>query len=80
MIIGRTADAATLFDTDGISVRFMNGPVEGNNIKSAAEANNLLQQVSIGLSCLTQILCPSQLPPVEHIACVEISAALACLP
>ena len=46
MIIGRTADAATLFDTDGISVRFMNGPVEGNNIRSAAEANNLLQQVS----------------------------------
>lgn len=48
MIIGRTADAATLFDTDGISVRFMNGPVEGNNVRSAAEANNLLQQVSCG--------------------------------
>ena len=49
MIIGRTADAATLFDTDGISVRFMNSQVEGNNVRSAAEANNLLQQVGEAL-------------------------------
>ena len=44
MIIGRTADAATLFDTDGISVRFMNSPVEGNHVRSPAEANSMLQQ------------------------------------
>ena len=45
MIIERTVEAATLFDYDGISVRFMNSPVEGNNIRSSAEANNMLAQV-----------------------------------
>lgn len=30
----------------GILVRFMNGPVEGNGIRDAMSANNLIQQVS----------------------------------
>ena len=46
MIVGRTADAATLFDSDGISVRFMNNPLEGENIKSSVEATNLISQVT----------------------------------
>lgn len=56
MIIGRTADAATLFDHDGISVRFMNSQAEGNNIGSPAEANNMLSQVCLPLinsNCLS---------------------------
>ena len=49
MIVGRTADAATLFDHDGISVRFMNNGLEGNNIRSAAEATNLIGQASLNV-------------------------------
>lgn len=45
MIVGRTADAATLFDSDGISVRFMNSGVQGENIRSSVEATNLIGQV-----------------------------------
>lgn len=45
MILGRVADAATLFDANGINVRFMNSPVEGNNVRSSAEATSLLGQV-----------------------------------
>jgi uncharacterized protein YegL len=44
-VLGKVAEAATLFDSDGIVVRFMNGPTEGNGIKSAAEASALVQQV-----------------------------------
>ena len=45
-ILNRAADAATLFDPDGIDVRFMNSPVEGNNLRSAAEVENLVGQVA----------------------------------
>jgi uncharacterized protein YegL len=44
-VLGRTADAATLFDTDGIVVRFMNSTLEGNGIHSEAEAARLVQQI-----------------------------------
>ena len=40
---------ATLFDDDGIMVRFMNNMTEGNGIRDAASANNLLQQVCLTL-------------------------------
>jgi hypothetical protein len=36
---------ATLFDDDGIMVRFMNSPTEGNGIRDAAAASALVQQV-----------------------------------
>lgn len=52
MILGRVADAATLFDTNGINVRFMNSAVEGNNVRSTAEATSLLGQVRIFKSCI----------------------------
>ncbi len=44
---------ATLFDDDGIMVRFMNNMTEGNGIRDAASANALLQQV-----CSLQMLHP----------------------
>ena len=36
---------ATLFDDDGILVRFMNSTTEGNGIRDAGAANALVQQV-----------------------------------
>lgn len=45
VIMARVAEVATMFDEDGIVVRFMNGHVEGNGIRDALSANNLIQQV-----------------------------------
>src|SRR6478609_1426194 len=45
-ILNRVAEIATLFDDDGIVVRFMNSRVEGNGIRNAAEVNALISQVS----------------------------------
>ncbi len=39
---------STLFDSDGIMVRFMNSPTEGNGIRDAAAVNALMQQARIG--------------------------------
>ncbi|MCJ1368417.1 hypothetical protein MMC16_007559 [Acarospora aff. strigata] len=46
LILGRVAEVATMFDEDGIVVRFMNGTVEGNGIRDPLSANNLIQQVN----------------------------------
>jgi hypothetical protein len=45
LILGRVAEVATLFDDDGILVRFMNNNVEGNGIRDANAATNLVSQV-----------------------------------
>ena len=45
LIIGRVAFATSLFDTDGIQVRFMNSQVQGNNLRTEAEAAQLVSQV-----------------------------------
>ena len=45
MILQRVAFAASLFDDDGIQVRFMNSNVQGNNVRSDAEVQGLIQQV-----------------------------------
>lgn len=44
-ILGRVADAATLFDDDGISIRFMNSNAEGDHLKSAVDVTNYIQQI-----------------------------------
>jgi hypothetical protein len=36
MIAQKVSEVATLFDDDGILVRFMNSPVEGNSIRCGA--------------------------------------------
>ncbi len=46
MVGGPIRQVATLFDDDGIMVRFMNNMTEGNGIRDAASANALLQQVT----------------------------------
>ncbi len=44
-ILSRVAEVATLFDDDGLTVRFMNSSIGGNNIKSSAEASALVDRV-----------------------------------
>jgi len=45
VILGRVAEVATQFDHNGINIRFMNGNVEGNNIRDSASASSLVSQV-----------------------------------
>ncbi|BFZ54774.1 hypothetical protein PYCC9005_001811 [Savitreella phatthalungensis] len=45
LILSRVSEVAAMFDDDGLQVRFMNNQVEGNNIRSAAEAARLVEQV-----------------------------------
>jgi hypothetical protein len=45
LIIQRAAYAASLFDSDGIEVRFMNSDIQGNNIRSEPEVEQLIQRV-----------------------------------
>lgn len=46
LILAKVAEVATLFDDDGIVVRFMNSQTQGNGIHTAQEANNLINQVN----------------------------------
>ena len=43
--ITTAVQVATLFDDDGIVVRFMNSMTEGNGIRDAASASALVQEV-----------------------------------
>ncbi|KAH8590603.1 hypothetical protein B0O99DRAFT_634207 [Bisporella sp. PMI_857] len=45
LIVQKAAFAASLFDADGIEVRFMNSNIQGNNIRTAQEVDHLIQQV-----------------------------------
>ena len=44
-ILSRVCEVATLFDDDGLTVRFMNSKLEGNNIKSSSAASTLVDRV-----------------------------------
>lgn len=46
LIVSRVAEIAALFDEDGISVRFINSEIEGNNIRSAAEVHSLIGRIT----------------------------------
>lgn len=46
LMVGRVADVATMFDDDGILVRFMNGTIEGNGVRDSAAAAQLISQAS----------------------------------
>jgi hypothetical protein len=45
LIVQKAAFAASLFDADGIEVRFMNSSEQGNNIRTAQEVEQLIQRV-----------------------------------
>eukprot|EP00775_Hariotina_reticulata_P010679 gene10679-10838_t len=42
LIMGKVAEVATIFDEDGIEVRFINSAVQGRNIRQASDASRLL--------------------------------------
>ncbi|GAA5900751.1 hypothetical protein JCM8208_004602 [Rhodotorula glutinis] len=45
LVIARVAEAASAFDDDGIQVRFLNSRVEGNGLRSEADALALVGQI-----------------------------------
>ena len=45
IILARVAYAASLFDANGIEVRFMNSDVQGNRVTSESDVENLVSQV-----------------------------------
>lgn len=50
------ADAVTIFDTDGITVRFMNQDLAGNNIKNAQDVIDFVSKVTFAqLSGLSRL-------------------------
>lgn len=71
LILSRVAFATSLFDQDGIQVRFLNNRIEGNNITSEQAALNLVQQVKfsgltpLGTSLDRKILQPLVLGPAR---------------
>ncbi|KAM0786238.1 hypothetical protein ACM66B_007039 [Microbotryomycetes sp. NB124-2] len=65
LIVSRAAYAASMFDQDGIQVRFMNSRIEGNNINSEAAATQLVNQVKFsGLTPLGTALDQKVLQPL----------------
>lgn len=71
LIVSRVAFAASLFDDDGIEVRFMNSRVEGNGLRTEQEANNLVSQVRfsgltpLGTNLNNKVLEPLVLGPAR---------------
>ncbi|KAK9837841.1 hypothetical protein WJX74_006076 [Apatococcus lobatus] len=72
LILGRVAEVATLFDDDGISIRFMNSPVNGDNIRDAAAANNVVSQVNfngltpLGTNLDAKVIRPMVVGPMQQ--------------
>ena len=71
LILGRVAYAASLFDRDGIQVRFMNSSVQGNSIRTESEAESLVRNVSfsgltpMGTSLRSKVIDPLVLQPAR---------------
>lgn len=71
MIMSKVTFATSLFDQDGISVRFLNSQVQGNHITQEPQATSLLQQVRfsgltpLGTSLDQKIFQPMLLNPAR---------------
>ncbi|GAA6008504.1 hypothetical protein JCM11491_004501 [Sporobolomyces phaffii] len=71
LIVSRVAFAASLFDDDGIEVRFMNSRVEGNGLRTEQDASNLVSQVRfsgltpLGTNLNNKVLEPLVLGPAR---------------
>lgn len=69
LILSRVSFATSLFDEDGIQVRFMNSTVQGNNIKGEQQVNQMVQQIKfsgltpMGRELQNKILGPLVLGP-----------------
>lgn len=65
LIVSRVSQAASLFDDDGIEVRFMNSRIEGHGIRNEADAMRLISQVKFsGLTPLGTALDQKVLQPL----------------
>lgn len=72
LILSRVAFATSLFDADGIQVRFMNSNLQGDNISTEAQAMQLVNQVKfsgltpLGTSLMNKVLQPLVLGPARQ--------------
>ncbi|KAL7417137.1 hypothetical protein BDY24DRAFT_376808 [Mrakia frigida] len=72
LVLQKVAFAASLFDADGISIRFLNSRVEGNNVTNEQAVTQLLTQVQfsgltpLGTSLDQKILQPAVLGPARN--------------
>ncbi|CDR48690.1 hypothetical protein NBRC10512_001402 [Rhodotorula toruloides] len=72
LIVSRVATAATLFDTDGISVYFLNSKTVGNNVTNEQQAQQLLAGIKfsgltpLGTSLEQKILQPLLVSPARQ--------------
>lgn len=65
MILSKAAFAASLFDQDGIEIRFMNSDLQGNNIHNSMEVEQMIQRVSFkGLTPLGTALKAKVIDPL----------------
>jgi hypothetical protein len=65
IILSKVAEVATMFDQDGILIRFLNARTEGNGIRNAQEAENVVKQVRFqGLTPLAASMQHNVLEPV----------------
>ncbi|PGH21658.1 hypothetical protein AJ80_03091 [Polytolypa hystricis UAMH7299] len=71
LILSRVAYATSLFDTDGIQVRFMNNDQVGDNIRSEAQVDGLIKSIQfkgltpLGTSLKNKVLEPLVLAPAR---------------
>ncbi|VVT45686.1 uncharacterized protein SAPINGB_P000840 [Magnusiomyces paraingens] len=72
LIISRAAYIASLFDDDGIEVRFMNNSTEGNGLRSEQEVLNLVSRVQfrgltpLGTNLERKVLTPLVIGPARN--------------
>ena len=71
VILGKVAFAASLFDEDGVQVRFMNSPEQGNGIRNEQQVNDMVSRVKftgltpMGRELENKILKPLVLGPAQ---------------
>lgn len=71
LILSRVAYAASLFDDDGISVRFMNSDERADGMRTEQEVNTLMQRISfsgmtpMGTNLKNKVLEPMVLSPAR---------------
>src|SRR6266536_5747326 len=71
LILQRVAYAASLFDDDGVNVRFMNSTQEGNNVRTEPDVERLVSTVQfkgltpMGTSLRQKVIDPFVVQPAR---------------
>lgn len=71
LVVTRVVEAATLFDADGISIRFFNSPTGADRVSSVAEAQACLDRVNyngmtpLGRNLDSKVIQPMLLGPAQ---------------